>query len=158
MRFTVLSIFISLLVTTTWAEKDWREKLNCTLVEHESNDGDSFHVKVGTRTYVFRLLFIDAPETDRSFPERVAEQAAYWGITEAQAVQLGKEAARFTRDFLQKPFTVFTQFDDAMGRGKKDRDYAIVRSGETDLAVALVSNGLARIYGKQECPRTAPAR
>lgn len=146
-----------LLTQAAGAEKAWREKTGCRLIENEANDGDSFHVKVGTRHYIFRLLFVDAPESDKSLPERVAEQAAYFGITPEQAVKVGKEAQRFTREFLKGEFTVFTQFEDALGRSKMDRDYAIVKVGETDLAVALVSNGLARIFGRQEMPDEGPS-
>ncbi len=147
----------ALLTGPAGAEKPWREKTGCRLVENPSNDGDSFHVKVGTRTYIFRLLFVDCPETDRSVPERVAEQAAYFGITEEQSVKVGKEAQRFTRDLLKDEFTVFTQFEDALGRSAKDRDYAMVKVGDLDLGVALVSNGLARIYGRQEVPDDGPS-
>jgi endonuclease YncB( thermonuclease family) len=139
------------------ADKPWREKTGCTLIENQANDGDSFHVKIGRRNYIFRLLFVDCPETDLSLPERVAEQAAYWGLSSNDIPRLGKQAAKFTRDMLKDSFTVWTQFDDAMGRSDKDRDYAIVKVGERDLAVELVRAGLARIYGKQEVPDEGPS-
>lgn len=153
---TILAAWLALAVAAP-AEKPWREKTGCRLVENDANDGDSFHVKVGTREYIFRLLFVDCPETDHSLPERVADQAAYFGITPDQAVKVGKEAQRFTREFLKGGFTVWTQFEDALGRSKKDRDYAIVKVGEADLAVALVSNGYARIFGRQEVPDEGPS-
>lgn len=143
---------------TASASKKWRVKENCTYVEHPSNDGDSFRVKIGNRTYILRLLWVDAPETDNRFPERVAEQAAYFGITPEDALRIGREATRFTREFLtRQPFTVFTQFENAPGASAKDREYAIVKSGNVYLMEALVSNGLARIHGLEEMPPDGPS-
>jgi len=126
----------------------WRILENCTLVPNESNDGDSFHVKCGRREYLFRLYFADAPETDNSIEERVAEQAEYWGISEKAAIRLGRKAAVFTRKFLENGFTVYTQFDDARGRSGKNRFYAQVKVGELDLAEELVRHGFARVFGQ----------
>lgn len=147
-----------LLAAPADAAKKWRAKENCTLIENEANDGDSFHVRVNKRHYIFRLLWVDAPETDDRFPDRVAEQGAYFGISPADAVKVGHEAMRFSAAFLtRQPFTVYTQFDDAMGSSDKDRDYAVIKSGETYLMEALVSNGLARIHGLQELPDDGPS-
>lgn len=139
------------------AAKKWRIKEGCTLIENEANDGDSFHVRVNKRHYIFRLLWVDTPESDNRFPDRVAEQAAYFGITPEQSIQIGKDAVEFSAAFLREPFTVFTQFDDAMGSSEKDRDYAVIKSGDTYLMEALVSNGLARIHGFQEMPDDGPS-
>ena len=152
-----LLVLVLLGVLPARAEKKWRLKENCTLIENEANDGDSFHIKVAKRHYIFRLLWVDAPETDNRYPERVAEQAAYFGITPEQAIQVGKEARKFSLNFLSTPFTVHTQFDDAMGASAKDRDYAVIQSGSTYLMEALVSNGLARIHGFQEMPEDGPS-
>lgn len=138
--------------------KEWRTKEGCVYIDHPSNDGDSFRVKIGRRTYVIRLLWVDALETDNRYPDRVREQAEYFGITPQAALQIGREAARFTKEFLQKrPFTVYTQFIDAPSGGEKTREYAIVKCGETYLMEALVSNGLARIYGIQVMPPGGPS-
>jgi endonuclease YncB( thermonuclease family) len=128
--------------------RKWRTLEGCTLIPDESNDGDSFHVKYRRHRYIFRLYFADAPETDRLVPERVTEQAAYWDIDEDKVLRLGKEAAAFTRKFLQGEFTVYTKLSDARGRRDKPRYYAIVQADQKDLAEALVENGLARIYGE----------
>ncbi len=145
-------------VETACAAKKWRTKEGCALVENAANDGDSFHVRVNRRIYIFRLLWVDAPETDNRFPDRVAEQAAYFGISPEDALKAGRAAVEFSGDFLRRaPFTVFTQFDDAMGSSEKDRDYAVIKSGDTYLMEALVQNGLARIHGLQELPPDAPS-
>lgn len=41
------------------------------------NDGDSFHISVAGKEYIFRLYFVDAPETTAEFRDRVEEQANY---------------------------------------------------------------------------------
>lgn len=86
------------------AREPWVILKECRLEENDSNDADSFHVKVGRKDYIFRLYFADAPETDASFPERVAEQAKYFGATVQQTVQLGSLAKKFTNEKLAQPF------------------------------------------------------
>ncbi|MEM7395334.1 MAG: hypothetical protein AAF492_23630, partial [Verrucomicrobiota bacterium] len=123
-------LFLSLAHSALAANK-WEVWERCTLYEDEyANDGDSFKVRKENATYVYvlRLYFVDAPETEDSFPERVKEQADYWGITEKQALKLGKEASKFTKKFLSKPFTVYTRKEDARGRGKKNRYYCMIES------------------------------
>ena len=118
------------------------------LASNESNDGDSFHAKYRRREYIFRLYFVDTPETDSEIDERVAEQAKYWGISEKAAIRLGHQAAQFTQKFLENGFTIYTQFEDARGRSAKERFYAQVKVGERDLAEELVRHGLARLVGQ----------
>ena len=147
-RILPLLGMVFLISTPPCLANKWRMYENCTLVPNESNDGDSFHVKVKRREYIFRLYFTDTPETDMSFPDRVAEQADYWGISQKAAVRLGHQAANFTRKFLADGFTVYTKMDDARGRSDKERFYAIVMVGEKTLSEELVRNGLARVFGE----------
>lgn len=144
-------IWIPLLPTETRAAKMWREYTDCVQIPNNANDGDSFHVKPGNRKttkYLFRLYFVDTPESETSLPERLQEQADYWGIPDTlTVVKLGKEATHFTENFLKKGFTVQSRLSDALGRSKKDRDYAMVMVGNQDLGEELVRNGLARVYG-----------
>ena len=44
---------------------------NCVLVMNRFSDGDSFHVSAKGKEYIFRLYFVDAPETDAEYPKRV---------------------------------------------------------------------------------------
>ena len=162
MRRVVLFLFVvwgAGYAGRTWAEPprsetSWRRFDGCRLLANPANDGDSFHVLLppdrrGRRAEkIFRLCYVDTPEVEMSLPDRVRDQAAYWGITTNRAVRLGKEAARFTKALLEKqPFTVYTQFRDAKGRSRLPRYFAMIRVGETWLSLALVENGLARIYG-----------
>ena len=158
-RLIALLILLTALAFPCPAEaaKKWRTKEGCTLIENEANDGDSFHIRVNKRHYIFRLLWVDTPEAENRYPDRVAEQAAYFGIAPEQVMRVGKDAVRFSANFLKEPFTVYTQFDDAMGASAKDRDYAVIKSGDTYLMEALVSNGLARIFGLQELPEDGPS-
>lgn len=129
--------------------RGWRTLENCTLAPNEANDGDSFHVKYKRREYIFRIYFADAPETEDTFPERLGEQAEYWGISSNATLKLGREAAAFTRKFLADGFTVYTKFDDARGRSDKERFFAVVKVGDQDLAEVLVGQGLARVFGQE---------
>lgn len=131
----------------TAAPKSWQTLTNCTLIANSNNDGDSFHVRAAGKEYIFRLYFVDAPETDDRFPERVAAQAAYFGVSPAQALQIGHDAATFTKDQLAKPFSITTRWQDAAGSSSLRRQYGLVSVTAGDLGEMLVSNGLARIHG-----------
>jgi endonuclease YncB( thermonuclease family) len=121
----------------------------CTLLENLWNDGDSFHVMMPDgKEQVFRLYFVDAPESDTSFPERVAEQAAYFRITPKQSIMVGKDAA-FTKATLSKPFTVLTRWHKAPGRSHLPRYYAFVCVNTVYLQDMLVNAGFGRIYGSR---------
>lgn len=154
--FRLLSLSTLLLALAApndaFAAKKWREYTGCTVIPNDSNDGDSFHVKAGnikSKTYLFRLYFVDTPESEKSLPERLKEQADYFGIADPMdVVKVGKEAVKFREKFLENGnFTVYSRLSDALGRSQMDRDYALVMSGGRDLATELVRNGLARVYG-----------
>ena len=50
---------------------DWITLENCRLVPSAANDGDSFHVSVNGKEYIFRLYLVDAPEIDAANPARL---------------------------------------------------------------------------------------
>ena len=62
---------------------EWETIRNCRLIENESNDGDSFHVKADGEERIFRLYFVDTPEAESGgyVEGRVGEQAKEFGIT-----------------------------------------------------------------------------
>ena len=132
--------------------KDWVVLENCRLITNLANDGDSFHVSVGPNEYLFRLYFVDAPETDEMTPRRLVDQAKYFAITVPQAIEVGRAAKEFTRQKLSGSFTVFTHMSDAMGQSRLERFYAFVQTSEGDLSEQLVRNGLARNYGFKAVP------
>ena len=41
---------------------------------------------------------MDTPETDTRFPERIAQQAAYFGCTSDRAIEVGKDGAQYILD------------------------------------------------------------
>ncbi len=127
--------------------KTWEVLEHCRLIPKGAHDGDSFHVRHGDREYIFRLYFVDAPEVDGEFRERVAEQAAYFGIGTNSVGALGQAAAVFSADRLKDEFTVITRWQNAQGRGKLARFYAIVFVNGKNHAAELVANGFARIHG-----------
>src|SRR5947208_9736634 len=132
--------------------KDWIVLNNCRLITNPANDGDSFHVSAGPNEYLFRLYFVDAPETDEMTPRRLVDQAKYFAITVPQAIEVGRAAKEFTRQKLSGPFTVFTHMSDAMGQSRLERFYALVQTSEGDLGEQLARNGLARNYGFKAIP------
>ena len=145
----ILAAFVCLFCLSADAQKKWRTYENCRLIDNPSNDGDSFHARAGNkRAYIFRLYFVDAPESDTSVPDRLTDQAAYWGTDEKTVQLFGKEAAKFTEKFLANGFTAHSRLIDAMGRSEKKRNYAIIRAGDKDLGEELVRNGLGRVHGK----------
>lgn len=75
------------------------------------------------REIVARLYFVDTPEAETAYRDRIDEQAAYFGITRAQAIALAAEASAFTKERLSRPFTVWTRWRSALGRSALGRVY-----------------------------------
>jgi endonuclease YncB( thermonuclease family) len=146
--------FIALLATATvaLAESKWETLNGCKLLANSSNDGDSFHAQFSAKEYIFRLYYVDTPETDDDYPKRVSEQAAYFKVSHEQVLQIGKTAARFTAGQLRAGFTVVTRWDNARGNSKLPRNYAFVIVNGRDLAETLVEQGLARVFGENAIP------
>jgi endonuclease YncB( thermonuclease family) len=124
-------------------------------LQHNYNDGDSFHVRSGTNEFVFRLYFVDAPEIQEktSGPgksktfDRSVEQSQYFGVTIQQNTKAGLEAKEFVERSLQKPFIIWTHWKSAMGMSHLPRFYALIEVGGKSLAEELVRRGLARAKG-----------
>jgi endonuclease YncB( thermonuclease family)/predicted flap endonuclease-1-like 5' DNA nuclease len=155
LRFTRALVIAAVLwaaVADLGAREDWTVLENCRFIVNPADDGDSFHVSVGSKEYIFRLYMVDAPETDEMTPRRLIEQAKYFEISVPQAIEVGRAAKEFTREKLSQPFTVFTHMSDAMGRSKLERFYAFVQTKDGDLGEQLVRNGLARNYGFKGVP------
>ena len=130
---------------------EWVTLKNCRLLENESNDGDSFHVKADGEEYLFRLYFVDTPESeiDSAVADRVAVQAEHFGLTQEESLRGGEKAKKFTEKVLAKPFSVVTRWQKALGRSKLQRYYAVVLvEGDDDLAELLVKAGFARAFGQ----------
>ena len=136
------------LAQQTTSTNQWETLKGCQLAVNEEFDGDSFHILHEGRQYIFRLYFVDAPETDASLRDRIEDQAAYFGIAQADVPRAGKLAAEFSRQFLSRTnFTINTRWQNAMGRSSLARFYCSITAEDENLAEQLVANGLARIYG-----------
>lgn len=123
-----------------------------TLIEHTSNDGDSFHVRLGKDERTIRLYFVDCPETTvatETGARRVRTQTRYFGLPDhSTTVAYGQRATEFVRERLARPFTLYTSLAAAPGRTSGGRIYGFVETADgRDLADLLVQNGLARAYG-----------
>ena len=114
----------------------------------ETRDGDSFHVMTGDqRQFIFRLYFVDAPESDTSVKDRVREQAEYFGVSEDEVLKAGQQAKKVTAEWLKQPFTVMTRWQNASGRSRLPRYYAQITVAGRDLGELLVSYGWGRAKG-----------
>lgn len=128
--------------------KDWTVLTDCKLISTPSNDGDSFHVRHDGKEYIFRLYYVDCPETSLAFPDRVQEQADYFRFSDRDALKVGEEAKHFTEKILSAgSFTVVTKWEDARGSSQLPRYYAFVATDQGDLDELLAAEGLVRIYG-----------
>jgi endonuclease YncB( thermonuclease family) len=148
---TLIALLVPLLAFAQQAPpaRPFQRLDRCVYKPQRWNDGDSFHVILPDRKEViFRLYFVDTPEEESVYADRIAEQAAYFGISPSAAVEVGHEASEFTKQALAKPFTIYTRWRRALGRSAIWRYYAIVVTADgRDLNELLVSAGLARIYG-----------
>jgi DNA uptake protein ComE-like DNA-binding protein len=133
-------------ITNSFAHSPWVTLQGGHYLIKRPNDGDSFHVSVEGHEYIFRLYFVDAPETSAEFRDRVAEQAKYFGVTVDQVLEVGDLAKQLTREKLTEPFLVRTCWEDAGGRSRMQRFYAFVQTRAGDLGEQLVENGLARSH------------
>lgn len=144
-----LAIALIALLTTcaSIAAAEWEHLEDCELVPSFLNDGDSFLIRTPKGEFVFRLYAVDCPEQSDIFPERISEQAKYFGTTNEKVVSLGRVAADFTARHLSGKFSVHTQWRDAMGQSK--RYAALIVKDSRLLSEVLAENGLVRIHGFQ---------
>ncbi len=157
---------VKLVPSETEKVRGYDKLTGAVLVQHEDNDGDSFHVKAGGRQFELRLYFVDAPEkylSDRyeRQRERVEEQGQdLGGISPEQAVEVGNAAKMFSeRELKGKTFTVYTYWEQVYDG---DRYYGFVELADGSyLGTKLVESGLARIHtkgpGSRERPVPTPA-
>lgn len=130
----LLACACSLRAQQVTGTNEWEVLQGCRLVTNRFLDGDSFHVLHEGRQYIFRLYFVDAPETDASLTNRIQDQAAYFGIAESDVPRAGGLASRFVHDRLAgKGFTVTTRWQNAMGRSSLARFYGQVSVGDKTL-------------------------
>jgi competence ComEA-like helix-hairpin-helix protein len=127
---------------------------NCTWIDKEWADGDSFHVRLpDQRELTFRLYGVDCFEIhlrgDDSNARRLRDQRRYFGIADIEVAKgHGKIALAMVKEKLSRPFTVHSAFADGRGDGRFKRFYAFVTTSDgKDLGAWMVSQGLARAFG-----------
>jgi len=126
----------------------WETWDDCQLEADKYFDGDSFHIRYGPTSAIIRLYFVDAPESDDSYHDRIAEQAAYFRTSPASVLNAGASAKERAGRFLAQPFRVITCRQVAPGASRSERFYGIVEQGNRRLDAVLVEAGLARVSGE----------
>jgi endonuclease YncB( thermonuclease family) len=128
-------------------ERKWMT-LDCIYLADKSNDGDSFLVQCGRERFFARLYFVDAPETDLDFPDRVRQQYEYFGVSMDELTRAGAMARDYVQRLLaSRRFVVHTRKVYAQGRSKHTRYYGLVVVEGRYLHELLLEEGLARNRG-----------
>ncbi len=122
-----------------------------TLVESRANEADTLRIRIGNEEHIFVLYFIDALEASMNHPQRVAEQARYFGRTNEKVItSTGAEAAAYVAELLKtRPFEVITRWERVPNTL---RYYALIRFLREDgqrvyLMDLLLRKGYARLDG-----------
>lgn len=159
-RFLAIALLAPVISFAQSVPPGWDKLENCRLVPGEYFDGDSFWVLHEGKKHIFRLYFIDCPETDASVPQRISDQMRDFGLSsEAGVLKAGDLATEFVRKRLSGSFTVLTKWEDARGRSRQQRFYAVIFVGSKNLIEELMQAGLARAYGMPaDFPNTARAK
>lgn len=149
-----LTITLAILCSPSPAAEPLQSFPNCTLVDTQWADGDSFLVRLpDQRELTFRLYGVDCFEIhlqgDDSNARRLRDQRRYFGIADIEVAKgHGKIALDKVKDKLSRPFTVHSAFADGRGDGRFKRFYAFVTTADgEDLGSWMVSQGLARAFG-----------
>jgi endonuclease YncB( thermonuclease family) len=121
-------------------------------IESRTNEADTLRFKVSDTEdeYVFVLYFVDALDASATHPQRVQEQARYFGVSSQRVIEEGQRAAVYVTKLLkERPYTVMTRWEEVPGLS---RYYALVlveiSAGKwVYLADLLVQQGFARVAG-----------
>lgn len=121
-------------------------------IESRTNEADTLRIKVNDteEEHVFVLYFIDALDASSTHPQRVQEQARYFGVSSQKVIEEGQEAAAYVTKLLKEcPFSVMTKWEGVPGLS---RYYALVLVENSPgkwvyLADLLVQRGYARVAG-----------
>jgi endonuclease YncB( thermonuclease family) len=152
-------VILLLALTCHAGDRKWAT-LDCAYLADKSNDGDSFLVQCGRERFFVRLYFVDAPETDVAFPDRVRQQYDYFGVGMDDLTRGGAMARDYVQRLLApRRFAVHTRKVFAQGRSKLTRYYGLVQVEGLYLHELLLAEGLARNRGTRVAlPSGAKAR
>jgi len=122
-----------------------------SLVESRANEADTLRIRIGSDEHIFVLYFVDALEASMNHPQRVADQARYFGRTNDKVItSTGIEAAAYVTELLKtRPFEVITRWERVPNTL---RYYALIRFVREDgqrvyLMDLLLRKGYARLDG-----------
>jgi endonuclease YncB( thermonuclease family) len=121
-------------------------------IESRTNEADTLRIKVSDteEEQVFVLYFVDALDASWTHPQRVQEQARYFGVSGEKVVSEGLKATQYVTQLLKdRPFSVMTRWEQVPERS---RFYALIlvehtRGSWVYLADLLVQQGFARVAG-----------
>jgi len=132
-------------------QKKYEVLKDCVFVEEEYYDGDGFCVSHNGELYIFRLYYVDSPESDDRHPDRIREQGKDFNLNQDQILKAGDKAKKFAGEYLKgAKLTIHTKWKDAKGSSKMKRYFAFVRKDRDDYAETLVENGWARVFGEAD--------
>lgn len=122
------------------------------LIESRTNEADSLRIKVSETEdeHVFVLYFVDALDASSTHPQRVQDQARYFGVSSQRVVEEGQKAVAYVTQLLkERSFIVMTRWEEVPGLS---RYYALVLVENSPgkwvyLADLLVQRGYARVAG-----------
>jgi endonuclease YncB( thermonuclease family) len=162
--FILGAALLLLAASPALASSQWEELHGCRLLPNESNDGDSFHAVHDGKEYIFKLYFVDCPETNDEYPDRLADQAEHFDTTPDRVKTIGRYAEAATAKLLSDGFMAVTRWQEAGGGSRLPRYYAFIFiEGQdpkvpADLNAVLVANGLARVHGLKAKPPGAESK
>lgn len=131
---------------------EFKVYLKPKLIPSRTNEADTLRIKVNEteEEHVFVLYFVDALDASFTHPQRVQEQARYFGVGTQRVVEEGQRAAQWVAKLLNDcPFSVTTRWEQVTGLS---RYYALIivehEPGKwVYLADLLVQRGYARVAG-----------
>jgi hypothetical protein len=97
-----------------------------SLVETRANEADTLRLRDGAEEHIFVLYFVDAIEASPSHPQRINDQARWFGgVSDSLLLETGVEALNYVRDLLaSRPFQVLTRWERVPN---STRYYALIR-------------------------------
>ena len=122
------------------------------LIDSRANEADTLRIKLSDteEEHIFVLYFVDALDASLIHPQRVQEQARYFGVSSQRVIEEGQKATQYVTQLLKDhPFTVMTRWEEVPDLS---RYYALIlvetKPGkQVYLADLLVQLGYARVAG-----------